>query len=64
VGDSRQHSCWGRDRRHEQLAHLNAVSTGGRDEGALAFRWFLAESVPARPAVEVVKVADAPTDTL
>ena len=46
---------------HEQLAHPNAISTAGRDDGALAFRWFLADSVPARPTVEVVSVADAPT---
>ena len=45
---------------HEQLAHPNAVSTAGRTNGALAFRWFLAESVPDRPTIEVVAVADAP----
>ncbi len=46
---------------HDRLAHPNAVSTAGRDDGALAFRWFLADSVPARPTVEVVDAADAPT---
>ena len=46
---------------HDQLAHPNAISTAGRDDGALAFRWFLADSVPARPTVEVVDAADAPT---
>ena len=45
---------------HDRLAHPNAVSTAGRDEGALAFRWFLADSVPARPTVEVVDAAAAP----
>jgi hypothetical protein len=45
---------------HDQLAHPNAISTAGRDDGALAFRWFLAESVPARPTVAIVDVADAP----
>lgn len=45
---------------HEQLAHPNAISTGGRSQGALAFRWFLAHSVPDRPTVEVVAIADAP----
>jgi hypothetical protein len=45
---------------HEQLAHPNAVSTAGRTNGALAFRWFLAESVPDRPTIEVVAIADAP----
>ncbi len=47
---------------HEQLEHPNAVSTAGRTNGALAFRWFLADSVPARPTIEVVNVADAPTE--
>ena len=46
---------------HDRLAHPNAVSTAGRDDGALAFRWFLADSVPTRPTVEVVDAADAPT---
>ena len=46
---------------HDQLAHPNAISTAGRDDGGLAFRWFLAESVPARPTVDVVDAADAPT---
>ncbi len=45
---------------HEQLAHPNAISTSGRSQGALAFRWFLAERVPERPMVEVVAVAYAP----
>ena len=45
---------------HEQLAHPNAISTAGRDDGALAFRWFLADSVPTRPVVDVVDAVDAP----
>lgn len=45
----------------EQLAHPNAVSTAGRTQGALAFRWFLADSVPARPSIQIVSVADAPS---
>ncbi len=45
---------------HEQLAHPNAISTAGRDDGALAFRWFLAESVPIRPVVDVVDAVEAP----
>jgi len=45
---------------HDDLDHPNAVSTAGRAQGALAFRWFLADQVPDRPAVEVVKAADAP----
>jgi len=45
---------------HDQQEHPNAICTVGRDRGALAFRWFLADSVPARPTVEVVKAVDAP----
>lgn len=44
-----------------QLGHPNAVTTVGRDRGNLAFRWFLADEVPARPEVIVVKAAEAPT---
>jgi hypothetical protein len=46
---------------HEPPAHPNAVETGGRTEGALAFRWFLADEVPARPTLAVVRASDAPT---
>ena len=46
---------------HDDLAHPNAVSTAGHTQGALAFRWFLADTVPDRPTVEVVAAADAPT---
>jgi hypothetical protein len=45
----------------DAIAHPNAVSMAGHTEGALAFRWFLAEEVPDRPTVEVVQVVDAPT---
>jgi hypothetical protein len=41
--------------------HPNAVSTCGLRRGVLAFRWFLAEEVPARPTARVVPLADAPT---
>lgn len=44
----------------DQLAHPNALTTAGQLQGALAFRWFLADKVPATPVVEVVKVADLP----
>ena len=44
----------------QDLAHPNAVSTAGHADGALAFRWFLADSVPDRPTVEVLQVADVP----
>jgi Protein of unknown function (DUF1214) len=47
---------------HEDQAHPNAVSTAGHADGSLAFRWFLADVVPGRPAIEVVPVSDAPTE--
>jgi hypothetical protein len=43
------------------LGHPNAVSTAGRTDVALAFRWFLADTLPARPTVDIVALADAPT---
>ena len=43
-----------------QLDHPNAVSTLDNQRGMLAFRWFLADAVPARPEVTLVKAADAP----
>jgi hypothetical protein len=46
---------------HEPPAHPNAVATGGRPDGALAFRWFLADAVPVRPTLAVVPAAEAPT---
>ena len=47
---------------HDDLEHPNAVSTAGRGDGALAFRWFLTDVVPGRPSIEVVPASDAPTD--
>jgi hypothetical protein len=44
-----------------QLDHPNAVSTVDYPRGNLAFRWFLADEVPAKPEVRLVKAADAPT---
>jgi len=46
---------------HRQLAHPNAISTLGHSEGMIAFRWFHAAAVPARPICTVVNAADAPT---
>ncbi len=43
------------------LAHPNALSTVDHAQGALAFRWFLADEVPPRPQVELVHVDDVPT---
>ncbi|KUH87965.1 MULTISPECIES: DUF1214 domain-containing protein [unclassified Mycobacterium] len=42
-------------------AHPNSVTTVDYPRGNLAFRWFLADAVPARPEVRLVKAADAPT---
>jgi hypothetical protein len=42
-------------------AHPNAVTTLGYPRGNLAFRWFLADEVPGRPEVRLVKLGDAPT---
>jgi len=38
--------------------HPNAITTAGNASGTLAFRWFLADAVPARPEARVVKIAD------
>jgi hypothetical protein len=43
-------------------AHPNSVTTLGYPRGNLAFRWFLADQVPARPDVQLLKVSDAPTN--
>lgn len=43
-----------------RLDHPNAVSTVGYPRGNLAFRWFLADGVPAKPEVRLVGAADAP----
>ncbi len=42
--------------------HPNSLTTLGYPRGNLAFRWFLADAVPARPAVTLVKASQAPTD--
>ena len=42
-------------------AHPNSLTTLDYPRGNLAFRWFLADLVPARPNVQLVKVSDAPT---
>lgn len=41
--------------------HPNSLTTLGYPRGNLAFRWFLADEVPDRPQVQLVKVTDAPT---
>ncbi|RNL64964.1 DUF1214 domain-containing protein [Nocardioides marmoriginsengisoli] len=43
-----------------QLAHPNAVTTLDNQRGMIAFRWFLADEVPAKPVVTLVKAVDAP----
>lgn len=45
----------------EITAHPNSLSTLGYPRGNLAFRWFLADQVPARAEVALVKVSDAPS---
>ena len=44
-----------------QLDHPNAITTLGQPRGSLAFRWFLADAVPARPDVRLVTTAEVPT---
>jgi hypothetical protein len=46
---------------HEPTTHPNAITTMGYPRGNLAFRWFLAEAVPAPPVVRLVKRSEAPT---
>ena len=41
--------------------HPNSLTTLDYPRGNLAFRWFLADAVPARPDVRVVQVGEAPT---
>ena len=43
-------------------AHPNSITTVDYPRGNLAFRWFLADRVPARPHVQLMKAADTPTD--
>ena len=45
-----------------QLDHPNALSTVDHAQGALAFRWFLADAPPARPVVDVVPVDAVPRE--
>lgn len=45
----------------EGTAHPNSLTTLDYPRGNLAFRWFLADGVPARPEVRLVKAAEAPT---
>jgi hypothetical protein len=37
------------------------LTTLGYPRGNLAFRWFLADGVPVRPEVRLVKLSEAPT---
>lgn len=41
--------------------HPNSLSTVDYPRGNLAFRWFLADEVPDRPQVQLVRAADVPT---
>lgn len=41
--------------------HPNSVSTVDYPRGNLAFRWFHAEELPARPQAELVTLSEAPT---
>ena len=45
-----------------QLDHPNALSTVDHAQGALAFRWFLADAVPDRPDGRRGPVDDAPRE--
>jgi len=45
----------------DMTAHPNSLTSLGYPRGNLAFRWFLADGVPNRPEVELVKLIDAPT---
>jgi hypothetical protein len=40
--------------------HPNSLTTLDYPRGNLAFRWFLADEVPARPDVQLMKASDAP----
>jgi hypothetical protein len=42
-------------------AHPNSLTTLDYPRGNLAFRWFLADAVPARPEVRLVKLSEVPT---
>jgi hypothetical protein len=47
-----------------ETAHPNSLTTLDYPVGNLAFRWFLADGVPARAEVKLVKVSDAPSGTV
>lgn len=47
---------------HGAHPHPNAVCTLDYPRGNLAFRWFLADEVPAQPDVRLVRLEDAPRD--
>ncbi|HTY34238.1 DUF1214 domain-containing protein [Mycobacterium sp.] len=47
---------------HTITAHPNSLTTLGYPQGNLAFRWFLADAVPQRPDVRLVKASEAPAD--
>jgi Protein of unknown function (DUF1214) len=47
---------------HGTTPHPNSLTALGYPRGNLAFRWFLADGVPSRPEVELVKITDAPTN--
>jgi hypothetical protein len=47
---------------HGITAHPNSLTTLGYPRGNLAFRWFLANGVPTRPDVELVKLSEAPSN--
>jgi hypothetical protein len=42
--------------------HPNSLTTLDYPRGNLAFRWFLADEIPARPYVQLINLSDAPTD--
>jgi hypothetical protein len=43
-------------------SHPNSLTTLDHSRGNLAFRWFLADEVPTRPRVRLVKASGAPTN--
>jgi hypothetical protein len=42
--------------------HPNSLTALGYPRGNLAFRWFLADGVPARPEVKLVHASEVPTE--
>jgi hypothetical protein len=43
-------------------AHPNSVTALDHPRGNLALRWFLADGVPVRPEVRLVRASDAPAE--